>query len=100
MGIPYFHNLLKKKYPDSYIQIKNNNIYEYIYIDINFLLHNSIYNCKTEKEFKKKLYNQLDIIFSNFIAKKKVFFNLDGPSPFSKILLQRKRRGNASKKII
>jgi len=98
MGIYNFHTWLREKYLGSYIHIKNNNIYEYIYIDVNFILHNSIYGCKTEIEFVNRLYLQLDIIFSNFIATKKIFFSLDGPSSFAKILLQRKRRTAKSNK--
>ena len=99
MGIYNFHTWLREKYQGSYVQIKNNNIYEYIYIDVNFILHNSIYNCKTENDFIRKLYLQLDIIFTNFIATKKIFFSLDGPSSFAKIILQRKRRSDTSNKI-
>lgn len=99
MGIYNFHTWLRQKYPEAYISIINNNIYEYIYIDVNFLLHNSIYDCKSDNDFIRKLYNQLDVIFSNFIATKKIFFNMDGPSPFAKIMLQRKRRQNVAKKI-
>ena len=99
MGIQNFHTWLKAKYPGSYIQIKNNNIYEYIYIDVNFMLHHAIYNCKTEDDFIKKLYSQLDIIFANFIATKQIYFSLDGPSSFAKILLQRERRSDISKNI-
>ena len=99
MGIDNFHTWLRQKFPGSYIPIKTNNIYEYIYIDVNFILHNSIYGCKTENDFIKKLYLQLDIIFANFIATKKIFFSLDGPSSFAKIILQRKRRTMTSDKV-
>jgi 5'-3' exonuclease len=99
MGIKNFHQWLHEKFPTAFIPIKNNNIYEYIYIDLNFILHNSIYSCRTEKEFMNRLKNNLDIIFSNFIATKEVFFAIDGPSSFAKIMLQRKRRLNNTNKI-
>ena len=92
MGIKNFHTWLHKKFPNSFIPIKNNNIYEYIYIDLNFMLHNSIYGCKTENDFIHRLFASLDIIFSNFIATKEIFLAIDGPSSFAKIILQRKRR--------
>ncbi|MCJ7636060.1 MAG: XRN 5'-3' exonuclease N-terminal domain-containing protein, partial [Nitrososphaeraceae archaeon] len=79
--------------------MKGNNIYEYIYIDLNFILHNSIYGCKTEKDFIARLTINLDIIFSNFIATKGIFFAIDGPSSFAKIFLQRKRRLAHANKI-
>ena len=99
MGIKNFHQWLHEKFPTSFIPIKNNNIYEYIYIDLNFILHNSIYSCRTEKDFIHRLTSNLDIIFSNFIATKEVFFAIDGPSSFAKIMLQRKRRLDKTNKI-
>lgn len=92
MGIDNFHSWLRTNYSEAYIDIKGNNIYDFIYIDLNYILHNSIYNVKSEKEFLNKLYLQLDLIFSNFIATKQIFFALDGPSSYAKIILQRKRR--------
>lgn len=99
MGIYNFHTWLRDKFPEIYISIKNHNIYDYMYIDINFLLHNALYGCKNENEFIKKVYKNLNIIFSNFIATTKIVLALDGPSSYAKIILQRKRRTDASNKI-
>lgn len=99
MGIKNFHTWLHNKFPTCFIPLKGNNIYEYIYIDLNFILHNSIYGCRTEKDFIGRLSNNLDIIFSNFIATKEIFFAIDGPSSFAKIILQRKRRSTNINKI-
>ncbi|ARF09719.1 XRN 5'-3' exonuclease [Indivirus ILV1] len=99
MGIKNFHTWLHNKYPSCFITPKGNNIYEYIYIDLNFILHNSIYGCRTEKDFIYRLNNNLDIIFSNFIATKEIFLAIDGPSSFAKIFLQRKRRSMNIDKI-
>lgn len=98
MGISNFHAWLRAKYPQVYTKLQNNNVYEYIYIDVNFMLHNSIYGVKTESEFLKKLCMQFDILFSNVIATKQVYFAMDGPCSFAKILLQRKRRFDAASK--
>lgn len=99
MGIKNFHTWLHEKFPTAFPPIINNNIYEYIYIDLNFILHNSIYSCKTEKDFIHRLTNNLDIIFSNFMATKEVFFAIDGPSSFAKIILQRVRREGKTSSI-
>lgn len=99
MGVYNFHTWLRKHYHGAYVSIKNNNIYDYIYIDVNFILHNAMYGSKNEKDFVNKLYMQLNIIFSNFIATKQIYFALDGPSSYAKILLQKKRRSDTSKKI-
>lgn len=92
MGIHNFSVWLKEQYPDINVPINKNNIYNHIYIDMNFILHNSIYDVHTEEEFYNKIYLQLDIIFSNFIATNKIFMGLDGPGSYAKISLQRQRR--------
>lgn len=99
MGITNFHIWLKSQYPDSYIPIKENNWYDYIYIDVNFVLHNAMHGAKTFDDFINKIYLQFDIIFSNVIATKQIYFALDGPSSYAKILLQRKRREMIGEKI-
>lgn len=100
MGIQKYHTWLSEKFPGAYIPIKGNNIYEYIYLDVNYLLHNAIYDTENEEEFIEKLFLSFDIIFSNFIATKKIFFSLDGPSSYAKILLQRKRRSDHVQEIV
>lgn len=99
MGITNFHIWLKSYYPDSYIQIKNNNCYDYMYIDVNFILHNAMHGSKSFNEFLKRIHLQFDTIFSNVIATKQIYFALDGPSSYAKILLQRKRREVAGGKV-
>ncbi len=92
MGIENFHKWLKGTYPSCIVSYYHKNTFDYIYIDVNYLLHNSVYNCRSESEFVKKLYMYLDIILCNFIPTKKVVLAVDGPSPYSKVILQRKRR--------
>lgn len=92
MGIKDYHVWIKSKFPTALIETCKNNIYDYIYIDMNYILHISIYGCSTINEFVKKIYFNLDIIFLNFIATKQVFFALDGTSSFAKVILQRERR--------
>lgn len=100
MGITNFHTWFKQKFPNAFYQLVGNNVYDNIYIDINFLLHNAIYESKNYPDFMKKFFNQLNIIFSNFIAKERIIFAIDGPSPYAKVLLQRKRRQSSNKKDI
>jgi len=54
---------------------------------------------RTEKEFVDKLYKSLDLLFCNFLATKKVVIAIDGASPYSKIILQRKRRLQSVSKL-
>ena len=92
MGIKDYHTWIKSSFPNCLIESTNNNIYEYIYIDMNYILHLSIYGCNTITEFIQKIYHNLDVIFINFIATKQIFFALDGTSSYAKIILQRERR--------
>ena len=68
MGITNFHTWLKEEYKECFSNCQTNNKFDYIYIDINHLLHNSISGIKSEEEFVDKLYKSLDLIFCNFIA--------------------------------
>lgn len=99
MGIHNFQQWIRNYFPE--IQETNSySLFDYIYIDLNFFLHTSIFNyLKTnhsnefnEEDFKNKLYFYLDLIFKNFFAKKEIFISMDGPAPLAKILLQRQRR--------
>lgn len=92
MGIENFHCWLKEKYPNCFLQANAKNVYDYIYIDANHILHNSIYKSQSEEHFINRIYNNLDLIFCNFIARKAVVLVVDGPAPYAKIVLQRKRR--------
>ena len=91
MGIEGFHTWLKGKYPTCFVPTNHRVKYDYIYVDTNHILHHCIRNCD-EYTFKDKLYNYLNIIFNNFFATKKVVLAIDGTSPYSKVILQRKRR--------
>jgi 5'-3' exonuclease len=92
MGIKDYHSWIKATFPNAVIETTKNNIYEYIYIDMNYVLHYSIYGCKTIDAFIQNIYFNLDILFMNFIATKKIFFALDGTPAYAKIILQRERR--------
>jgi hypothetical protein len=99
MGIKNFHQWLKEKYSNCFLKCNKMSRFDYIYIDINHLLHNSINNARSEREFVNRLYSTLDLLFCNFIATKKVIIGIDGPSPYSKIILQRKRRSLGLSKL-
>jgi len=92
MGIDNFYKWLKEIHGECFVKSNSDVVYDGIYIDVNHILHNALYGSKKEEQFVKNIYNKLDIIFSNFIATKKIVMAMDGPSPYSKILLQRKRR--------
>ena len=91
MGIHQFHTWLKETYPNC-VQLRNNRKYNHIYIDLNFMLHLSIYKSNNERSFLMNLYNSLDNIIGSYLALESITIAIDGPSPYSKINLQRKRR--------
>ncbi len=91
MGVDNFLKFLQENYKDCY-KLPHNNVYDYIYIDMNHILHNCIYGSYSSLDFKKKIYSQLNIIFSNFIALKQIYLAIDGPTCYAKMALQRKRR--------
>jgi len=98
MGIKNYHQWLKQKYAKIFIQMKDHNVYEYIYIDVNNVLHNAACESKTDEDFMDRLMYQFNVVFSNFIATKAIFFAIDGSSPFAKILVQKERRDSMGKK--
>lgn len=92
MGIKDYHTFIKTSYELALIDPNKNNIYDCIYIDVNYVLHISIYGANNMATFVKNIYYHFDTIFSNFIATKKIFFAIDGTSSYAKIILQRERR--------
>ena len=92
MGIDNFNTWLIKNYGQAIVDTNNITIYDYIYIDINHLLHNSIYEAKSEHSFKNRLKFYLDKIFNRFVCTKTIVLAVDGSSPYSKLMTQRKRR--------
>lgn len=96
MGILKFHKFIKDKYPEAFSKNNHSTIYDYIYIDCNYILHGSITDFVTETEFLKNIFSKFDHLLCNFIAKQEIFFAIDGTSNFAKILLQRQRRQNIS----
>lgn len=98
MGIYKFNNWLKDTYPQCINKQKKGH-YNHLYIDLNFLLHLSVYRSNCEHDFMINLYCSLDTILCNYSALNTVTIAIDGPSPYSKINLQRKRRLQSSDNV-
>lgn len=121
MGITRYLSWLRQEFHTSFKKGNEKIIYDYIYVDVNHLLHSCISKCSfqnttvnefkegasykslkdnttsvlndTEKdEFIHLLYHEFNKIFKNYIAKKGIVLAIDGPSSYSKIALQRERR--------
>lgn len=95
MGIHNLNSYIYKNYSECFIK---KYIFDYIYLDLNHILHNCISYSYSKNQFLFLISKSLDTIFNNYIARRKIFIAVDGTSPYSKILLQRKRRFNFSEK--
>jgi 5'-3' exonuclease len=91
MGIKGFHSWLKQAYPDC-VKSRTHKKYDHIYIDLNFMLHHAMFRSTKEKDFIVNLYRLLDNVLLNNFVLQSITIAIDGPSPYSKINLQRKRR--------
>jgi 5'-3' exonuclease len=99
MGILNFHKWLRDKYPKQYRSIIKPIQVEHLYIDINFVLHNCIYGTKNIDFLYRKLYGFLDNVIKTIIPTKTITFATDGPAPYAKLLLQRNRRLQMTRKV-
>lgn len=90
MGIKKFNTYIIDKY--SKILISKRPFYDHIYVDINYILHKITTNQNNLTDVLIKLFGYLDNIFMNSIPCKSVTFCTDGAAPFSKLVVQRKRR--------
>jgi 5'-3' exonuclease len=91
MGITNFYKEIKIKYPGAFSVIKDE-IFEYLYIDLNCILHKCNYNCTTIDELIKKIIYTILEICKKSQPTKGLYLFCDGTSPFAKLLLQRERR--------
>lgn len=59
---------------------------------MNEILHRTVGRRRTLEKSTKLFWSKLDLLISDIAPKKSVIFAFDGPAPFAKLLLQRKRR--------
>ena len=90
MGITNFTKWLVETYPQCVLE--KFETFEYIYIDLNCLLHMVITGCMNENMLRKRLCSRIDVILKNAKCLKKIILAMDGPAPIAKILMQRERR--------
>lgn len=95
MGIQKFHSWLRNNFIECFSK-NANDTYNHLYIDLNYLLHLSIYNSKTNDAFISCINHLLDNIIGNHLPTKSLTIAMDGSSPYAKINLQQKRRRTMS----
>jgi hypothetical protein len=97
MGIKNFHKWLKSNIPDIFTtELKK---YDNIYFDMNACLHLCSYKCNTEDKLIKNVSNYIKFMLLKITPLKTVTMVSDGSAPMAKLLLQRKRRLELSRKI-
>lgn len=92
MGIQGYNEWLKTNHPKCFRRIGRVHKYNHCMLDLNFVLHNAIHKSTSMKGFMTRVCRSLDFILSRIIATHSVYVAIDGPPPYSKIALQRKRR--------
>lgn len=98
MGIHNFHKWIKQN--SSCVELIKNPIEaEHVYIDINFCLHNVVYNTKNTDILLKKLSTFIENMLKNIIPVKSITLATDGPAPYAKLMLQRLRRQNIARSL-
>lgn len=95
MGVQSLNKWVKKTYPNIFIA-NHKKSYDCVYIDMHFILHMSLTDNITEKQYIINLYENLDKIIFNLTVTKKIVLAIDGASPYSKVLQRcvRKQKNN------
>lgn len=106
MGIPSYFNFILKKH-NSIIKKKSFIKSDYLFIDANSIIYDTIYensfnNTTDNKEIYIKVYENINKLIKTINANKKTYICLDGVPPYAKIIQQRQRRykGNLMNKLL
>ena len=92
MGIQNFHKWIKQTYPNARQTLHSSIKVEHVYIDLNFYLHNAVYNSKSLNNLFNRLYGIVINALSKVTPTKSITFASDGAAPYAKLILQRARR--------
>ena len=98
MGIEYYTKWLIDNHGSCFVPRSGNNMYDYIYIDLNHTLHTAIHGVATEHQFFGKVKESLLNLLIEYFPRRKLIIAIDGPSPWAKVILQRERRLSSSRK--
>ena len=73
MGIKGYLKYINQEYP-----IENLRIYDFVYLDCNYLCHYLIYKCKTDSDLYNKILNYWDNLSATISIKKEILLIFDG----------------------
>eukprot|EP01064_Diplonema_japonicum_P036216 TRINITY_DN8072_c0_g1_i1.p1 TRINITY_DN8072_c0_g1~~TRINITY_DN8072_c0_g1_i1.p1 ORF type:complete len:567 (+),score=161.99 TRINITY_DN8072_c0_g1_i1:42-1742(+) len=94
MGVQGFKRTLQDRYSKAVQMTRVRKVsieVDYLYVDMNSVLHGCIQNKGTE-ETMREVIESLDILFEMATPKTHLVLAVDGPAPWAKIPLQRGRR--------
>ena len=97
MGILHFQQHIKKTYPSA-CATKWLNQYDNLYIDLNHVLHFVCAYAKTSTDMTMQCIYYIEKLIDMFKPKKRIFLLADGSAPLAKLLKQRNRRLQISKR--
>lgn len=99
MGITNFHKWIKTNHSSCIQSIDKMIETDHLYIDVNFCLHNVVYNTKKFDVLLKKFCTFVDNMLLKIKPFKSITFATDGPAPYAKLILQRLRRQNMARNL-
>jgi len=96
MGVPKLFRWLSNKYPQIISNVHSNNMIEYLFFDLNGLIHpvcRSLNNQSFNEQYMYERIKKYIIYIVNLVKPSKaVYLIMDGVAPYAKILQQRQRR--------
>ena len=66
------------KYIDYELPQEKSRIYDYFYLDCNYIIHYLIYKCNNDTDLYSKLFNYWDYLSENVKIKKEIYLIFDG----------------------
>jgi len=99
MGISNFQSWLKNNFYRSIIDY-NNNPFDHIYIDLNFILHRLFSYIQTKDELMERIVGSITNILASNPPLKTINITADGSASYAKIILQRQRRLESAQKLL
>ena len=97
MGIPVYFKTLVSKYQDTILHKGKLDKINYLFLDLNCLIHPCCRNLTDELDMYKNILDSIHKIIDIVKPKDMVYIAIDGPCPKPKMIQQRLRRFKSAK---